>query len=148
MTTRAAPQSPIPHAPASTLEAFAARLPREAQVLCSDPGVGDWLRIRGLSPRALDLSRDLRMLSLARESLDGIWVGGAGDTGAFNAISIEDAQRVVATFFKALRPTRGVLCILHPYAPLAFESMLRQNGFHILTQAERPGLTWALAQRI
>jgi hypothetical protein len=81
-----------------------------------------------------DATKDLRMTSLARESFDGVWAG-----EGLGAFPIEEAQRVIAAFFRALKPRVGVLFVGHRYSTTGFESLLRQNGFQVIHQGRQAG---------
>jgi hypothetical protein len=114
--------------PIEALEKFAARLTRGAKVFCADDdAAAAWLKLRGFEVALRDPAKDLRLTSLPRSGFAGIWVG-----ASLERLSIEDAQRVVATFFQALVPKTGTLFVAHPYSETGFGSMLRQNGFQIL----------------
>lgn len=137
------------------LEAFGSRLPRGARILYA-PARGaesreesrtpEWFRAQGFEIEELDPAKDLRFLSVKRESqgaFDAVWAG-----RALTAFSIEEAQRVVASFFQALRPRNGHLFAIHGFDGTAFASMLRQNGFQLLLEGKRDTETAVIAQRI
>lgn len=131
------------HAPIEAVEAFLSRIPRGGQVLCRDSQISAWLTQRGIEVQALDPAKDLRLLSLKRESFDGIWAG-----TAFGTFPIEDAQRIIASFFQALRPRTGVLFAAHQFPETAFASMIRQNGFQPLLQGQWESWFALVAHRI
>ena len=148
------------------LHTFSSHLPEGARVLyaaaqsthsAEETRTPEWLRAKGFDVEEIDPAKDLRFFSLKRESretYDAVWAGRALVT-----YSIEDAQRILATFFQALRPKTGILFLaylenregesegssptpnhappLHRYAPLGFESMVRQNGYKILLEGKR-----------
>jgi hypothetical protein len=141
------------------LETFAKQLPPEGRVLYAaarsalsheELQTPEWLKSRGFEVEELDPAKDLRFLGLKREAYDGIWSG-----RALVAYPIEETQRVIATFFQALKPRAGVLfaaylegsgtetadggALTYRYAELGFESLLRQNGYQILLQGRREG---------
>lgn len=170
------------------LKEFASRLPRGGRVLDAACGTGwdlAWFKSQGLEAEGVDFSsamlerarrfempvtqRDLRLLSLRRETFDGIWCN-----RALMHLSIEEAQRVLAGFFQALRPRTGVLFVsflegsatepnreelpdapgvtLHRYPVDGFFSLLRQTGFRVVLSGEKEeaGAKWraVLAQRL
>jgi hypothetical protein len=129
--------------PIQALEAFSARLQRGSLVLCLEPQVGDWLARRGIEVQYLPEDKDLRLLSLKRESYDGVWAG-----SALASHAIEDAQRVIATFFQALRPAGGMLFAAHSFPEPAFASLLRQNGFSIQLSGQNKDRLAVVSQRI
>ena len=128
------------------LESFAAHLPRGARVLYAAGKSADsvdearspeWFRAQGFQLEILDSEKDLRFLSFKKETqgtLDAIWAG-----RALLFYSIEEAQRILATFFQALRPKSGILFAVHSYSQDGFASMLRQNGYQIHSEGTRPG---------
>lgn len=138
-------KSPHPWSPPiEALETFASRLPRASRIFCAnDPQAASWLSARGFAIEPYDPARDLRMLSLPRESLMGAWLG-----NALTGFTIEDAQRIVASLFKALQPRSGMLFVAHSFSETGFESLLRQNGFEILNQGRRPPWQAVTARRI
>ena len=129
--------------PVRALEAFSALIPRGGQILCLDDKAAAWFAPRGLEIHALAPDKDLRFLSLKRESYDGVWAG-----SALLPLSIEDAQRVIAAFFQALTPLKGAFFAAHSYPEAAFASLMRQNGFQILTQAQSEGVACVVSRRI
>jgi hypothetical protein len=85
--------------------------------------------------------QDLRMLGTPAEAFDAIWWSQA------NAhYSVEDAFRILQTFFRALRPKKGILVLSfskeskeHPWEPRTVMTLLRQCGlqhFHGFENAE------------
>jgi hypothetical protein len=145
------------------LENFAVHLSPGAKVLYAPAGSVNqpqetqtplWLRSHGFEVEELDPSKDLRFLSLKKESYDGVWSG-----RALGSLSIEEVQRVTASFFLALRPRTGMLFLAYPLAQAApeaqganepgfqrdgFASMLRQNGYQTLNEGlrEQSGTSW------
>ncbi|MGK5082101.1 class I SAM-dependent methyltransferase [Bdellovibrionota bacterium FG-1] len=112
------------------LEHFAIHLPPQGQVFClpSQAEIPLWLQSHGYTVQEMDAAKDARLLSLPRESFDGIWAG-----QALANLPIEETQRVVASFFQGLRPKTGVFSAILTYPEKALASMLRQNGFNLLT---------------
>lgn len=136
-------------APLPALEKFSAQIPRGARILCTNEDAGAWLTERGFEIQNLPPDKDLRLLSLRRESFAGIWAGsGLTRHPTRPIIPIEDAQRVIATFFQALVPGKGMLFAVHPYPAGAFASLLRQNGLEILSQGIYDQKTAVLCRRI
>ena len=116
------------------------------------------LRAHGLNVEEVAASKDLRFLSLKRESFDAIWSG-----ESWPHYSIDDAQRILATYFQSLKPKTGLLFAViaekieedeaphqigHRYSEKAFGALVRQNGFQILLQARREGKLAYLLKRI
>lgn len=129
--------------PIEALESFSARLGRGARVYCVDAAAASWFGVRGFEVELRDPSKDLRMLSLPRASLSGAWLG-----DAVAAFPIEEAQRILANFFKALQPKTGMLFVAHSYSEPGFASLLRQNGFEVLREGRRPPWQAITARRI
>lgn len=126
------------------LETFAAQLPPGARVFCVESEARAWLAPRGFELEVPETGRDLRMLSPRRATFDGAWLG-----TELKRFPIEESQRVVATFFQALKPGRGALFASHSHPETAFASMLRQNGFAVLLQGQSDeGDQAVLARRI
>jgi hypothetical protein len=116
------------------LETFCTRLKPGARILAAEPHAG-WLIERGYSIDVLDPAKDLRFFSVKpenRETFDAVWAG-----RALGPLKIEEAQRVVAAFFQALKPRVGLLLALHGYPELSFESMIRQNGYQLALTGRR-----------
>jgi heme A synthase len=144
--TEATPALAAPMAPIEALEAFSARLPRGGRVLVCAPGSASWFGERGFEVETLPHQKDLRLFSTKAESIDGIWA-----EERLADYSIEDAQRIVAAFFRALRPNQGVFFASHRYPPDAFASLLRQNGFKTCLNGQNDAPTpWSavVSQRI
>jgi hypothetical protein len=112
-------------------------------VYCADPQAASWLSVRGFEIEMRDPSKDLRMLSLPRESLAGAWLG-----DVVTSFPIEEAQRIVAVLFRALLPRSGMLFVAHRFAETGFESLLRQNGFEILHTGRKAPWLAVTARRI
>jgi 2-polyprenyl-3-methyl-5-hydroxy-6-metoxy-1,4-benzoquinol methylase len=156
------------------LQAFVNSLPPHARVLDAGCGAGyamQWLRDQGgcevegvdASEKLIGLARtrgltascrDLRLLSVPRESFDGIWC-----SRTLPHLTIDECQRALASFFQALKPRTGMLFasfiegtgersepFTHDGAPMrtfhfftenAFLSLLRQSGFSLVARGER-----------
>jgi hypothetical protein len=134
------------------LENFATHLAPGARILYAPAASADtleerqtpvWLKAHGFSIEELDPAKDLRFLTLKRESYDAIWAG-----RALGPLPIEEAQRVVATFFQALKPKTGILFAAHRYPDEAFASMIRQNGFQLLLSGTREDWSAVIVRRI
>ena len=128
-----------------------------AQGLDDNHSVPAELRAYGLDVEEVAASKDLRFLSLKRESFDAIWSG-----KCWSHYSINDAQRILAAYFLSLKPKTGILFAVvdektdetpahqpeHRYSEKAFGALLRQNGFQILLQARHEGALAYLLKRI
>lgn len=79
--------------------------------------------------------RDLRFLSLAKESLDGFWWDNAD-----HLFTLEESQRVLISAFQSLKPASGIFGITYSIkawgdrAPLV---LLRQSGFKVFRDFSR-----------
>ncbi len=85
-------------------------------------------------------ANDLRILGGAAETLDSAWW-----TGANTLYSIDDAFRIFQSFFRRLKPKRGILVfsfakanLNHPWESEAVMLLLRQTGFHLSHSLESP----------
>jgi hypothetical protein len=112
---------------------------------------------------------DFMMLSLPKETYDGIWAH-----QVLNHFSAEACQRIMATFFMALKSkgvlfvsfdegsgtqedriedplgvTPGVVRTLYKYPYNDVASLVRQHGFQILAAGENPEVAqqWAFIAR-
>lgn len=95
-------------------------------------------------------ARDLRMLGAGSESLDAIWWAHADAQ-----YSIEDAFRILQSFFKALRPKKGILVISfskenreNPWPVRTVMTLLRQSGFQLFHAFESTEQHLYFCQRI
>jgi hypothetical protein len=77
--------------------------------------------------------KDLRLFSPKKETLDGIWC-----RNSLISFSAEETQRVLASFFSALKPKTGILFVMTRMPELAFQSLLRQSGFQVIQYAPSP----------
>ena len=94
---------------------------------------------------ATDDQQDLRLLSLKKESFDGIW-----SHLTLGHLSIDECHRVLGSFFLGLKPQTGILFIsiaqtTHPEN--AFLSLLRQSGFQLLEKGKSPNNLGFLLRR-
>lgn len=145
------------------LSVFRSLLPARARVLDAGCGAGfhlEWFHTNECDVLGVDneaplngknipfLKKDLRFYSAEEASFDGVWCH-----RVFPAMKPEEMQRVLALFFKALKPKTGVLFVSYRdwvvgqdtessgYASdltnsKAFHSLLRQSGFTSLMQAD------------
>jgi hypothetical protein len=86
-----------------------------------------------------ETEKDLRLLSVPPESLDAIWWDDAN-----TKYSVEDAFRVFQTFFRGLRPKKGVLVFSfslekqaitnkhHAWNTRTVMTLLRQSGLELV----------------
>lgn len=99
--------------------------------------------------------KDLRLLGLEAEALDAIWWGEAN-----SKYSIEDAFRILQSFFRGLRPKKGVL-VVHfslekqartlehqPWNARTVMTLLRQSGFQLFHTLESPQGHLYFSQRL
>lgn len=139
----------------SAIRAFAEQLSAGARVLVASCGKGldlAYLAHLGFQASGFDGSEDNvvaartnsgcevwradpMMLSLARESYDGIWAH-----GTFIPLPLHGCQRVMGSFFAALKPG-GILFVSTEgaYSRDDFASLIRQSGFSILMDGGEPG---------
>lgn len=90
--------------------------------------------------------KDLRLLSLPKETLDGIWWENANAR-----YKLEDNQRILALLFQALKPKTGQLALSFTeptWTVFALESQLKQAGFKISHLLRRESKVFLLSQRI
>lgn len=150
------------------IQAFAAVLPKDAQVLVAgfadDEGRDiDCLRALGIDAKGFDPAADkveraqtrlgpnlawraeLFFAKLERESWDGIWVN-----NSLTRLQPDACRRAMALFFNAIRPG-GHLCVIFEepdeanapdqkvgYTKDDFASLVRQHGFTLLGEARNP----------
>jgi SAM-dependent methyltransferase len=120
-------------------------------------------RARAELPAAIRLRQaDARLITLPRDSFDGIWCH-----GLVPHLRASECQRALQTFFAALRPRGALLITLlttdqpaapdpaagppHRYRPDDFASLVRQCGFTLLRQGRNerePAWLALLARRI
>lgn len=137
------------------LSVFRSLLPARARVLDAGCGAGfhlKWFQEQDCEVLGIDqrdappemrlpfLKKDLRFLNADSESYDGVWCH-----RVFPNLKPEEMQRVLALFFKILKPKTGVVFVsFKDWAPAqeteknekAFLSLMRQSGFTSLMQAE------------
>ncbi len=112
---------------------------------------GRFLRA-GHSVKFHDMNRDLRLMSLTEASLDAIWWN---DASRF--FTLEDAHRILNTFFRGLRPG-GLLAMSflkdeklakrsHIWKVTALQSLLRQSGYSLLAPYEQNSFALYLCRR-
>ena len=103
--------------------------------------------VSGPSTQVIDFSeKDLRLLSLPKESLDGIWWENASAR-----YKLEDNQRILALLFQTLKPKTGQLALNFtepPWTVFALESQLKQAGFKISHLLRQKSKVFLLSQRI
>lgn len=107
----------------------------------------------GHSVQFHEKNRDLRLLSLPESSIDGIWWSEASQT-----FTLEDAHRVLNTFFRGLKPG-GLLAfsflkqespdlVSRAWKPFALQSLLRQTGYLLLAPYEQGSRGLYLCRRL
>jgi hypothetical protein len=102
-----------------------------------------------------ETKKDLRLLGLEAESLDGIWWSDAN-----TLYSIEDAFRILQSLFRALKPKHGILVFSFSKEEMAKEkslqvwtvrtimTLLRQTGLQLFHTFENPTDHLFFCQRI
>lgn len=135
------------------LSVFRSLLPARARVLDAGCGAGfhlKWFHEQDCDVLGVDLvesitplpfqKKDLRFFNADAETFDGVWCH-----RVFPSMKPEEMQRVLALFFKILKPKSGALFVsFKDWAPAqeteknekAFLSLLRQSGFTSLMQAD------------
>lgn len=106
------------------------------------------LRERGCTIESFDTNeRDLRLLTLEKESFDAIWCH------RLLTLTMDEYHRILGSFFRGLKPGKGILLISfqesrHPEH--AFQALLRQSGFHTLSTGRNSADRWlaVIAKRV
>ena len=115
---------------------FGNHLPTRARILNLAGDQRHWFQRHQYEIETVATTQDLRLLSLKKESLDGIW-----SHLTLEHLSIEECHRVLGSFFMGLKPGTGILFISisenrHPEN--AFLSLLRQSGFQLIEKGKSP----------
>jgi hypothetical protein len=129
---------------------FAAHLPVGSKILDAGrvmPHDLEYLQHLGFSAEGFTKEeKDFRMLNLPKETYDGVWAN-----QSLTGLPNEGCQRVMQNFFSTLKSGGTLFVAVKGHKADDFASLIRQNGFQILSHGSRvdaPEVLGFIARRL